>query len=221
MKTPQWAWEAARRFWADAGGWTGDLHAAIERAGLLIRVDQLSELSIGSVRDYMRRLGHGFPEGIADRALRGCLLATEDRGWIFLDADDADDERRFSLAHELAHFLRHHLQQRRFTEGIAGRLRAALRGVPTVEYLHLIERGCGFVPPEIREAEEEADWLAVELLAPEEELLTRLSPKAERAEVEAVLCRAFGLPRSAASAHAARLIPETPDCPLIARLKKR
>ena len=78
----------------------------------------------------------------------------------------------------------------------------------------------GFIPPEVREAEEEADWLAVELLAPEEELTARLSANASREEIETVLCQVFGLPKSAASAHAARLVPEVGECPLIARLKK-
>jgi Zn-dependent peptidase ImmA (M78 family) len=32
-------------------------------------------------------------------------MARAGHGFISLDGSDADDERRFSLAHELAHFL--------------------------------------------------------------------------------------------------------------------
>lgn len=220
MSAPQWAWEAARRFWADVGGWAhpADLRAAIDRKGLMVRVDGVAGLSTDRVRDYLARRGIPIPRGVADRPLRGCLMAGEEEGWIFLDADDAEDERRFSLAHELAHYLRHHLERRQ-TKCAIGRLRAALRGVRLVEYLHSRERGAGFISQDVRDAEEEADWLAVELLAPEEELSARLSPNAGRLEIADVLRQTFGLPESIASVHAARLIPEWPECPLIARLK--
>ena len=221
MSAPQWAWEAARRFWGEAGGWfrAADLGEAIDRVSS-VRVDPVAGLSTRRVRDNLARLGYSTPEVGPDRALRGCVLAEGGAGWIFVEANDPDDERRFSLAHELAHFLRHHLAARAYS-GDPGRcLRGVLRGVRSLHYLHLMERGAGFLSPEVREAEEEADWLAVELLAPEEELSPRLRPDAGREEIAAVLCEAFGLPKSAASAHAARLIPEVAECPLIARLKK-
>ena len=221
MSAPQWAWESARRFWANAGGWSrdADLEDAIDRAVSSVRVDGLAGLSTSRVRDHLARRGYSTPV-VPDRRLRGCVLAAGGAGWIVLDADDPADERRFTLAHELAHFLRHHLAALEY-RGDAGRqLRGVLRGVRSPEYLHLMERGDGFLSPEVREAEEEADWLAVELLAPEEELSPRLRPEAGREEIIAVLCEAFGLPKSAASAHAARLVPEVGECPLIARLKK-
>lgn len=222
MSTPQWAWEAARHFWAKAGGWTlaPDLLGAVERAGLVVRVDEVPNLSTDVVCARLTLQGWAMPPRTLDRPLRGCVGASDVGGWIFLEALDPEDERRFSLAHELAHFLRHHLERRRYAGGVAGRLRGILRGVRPLDYLHLMERGPGFVPPDVRDAEEEADWLAVELLAPEEELSARLSPDAGRREIESVLRQTFGLPMSAASAHAARLVPEVAECPLISRLKK-
>ena len=221
MSAPQWAWEAALRFWAKAGKWTlaPDLLEAVERTGLVVRVDAVPNLSTDVVCARLTRRGWAMPPRIVDRPLRGCLAASDGGGWIFLEALDPEDERRFSLAHELAHFLRHHLEQRHYVGGIAGRLRGILRGVSPLDYLHLMERGPGFVPPDVRDAEEEADWLAIELLAPEEALMARLSPNAGRGEIESVLRQTFGLPKSVASAHAARLVPEVEECPLITRLK--
>ena len=221
MRSPQWAWEAARRFWAKAGGWppAPDLLDAVERSGVVVRVDAVPHLSADVVRDRLTRQGWATHSRTADRPLRGCLGASDGGGWIFLEALDPDDERRFSLAHELAHFLRHHLERRLYVGGFARRLRGVLRGVRPLDYLHLMERGEGFVSQDVRDAEEEADWLAVELLAPEEELSARLPPDAGRGDIEAILRETFGLPKSAASAHSARLVPEEPRCPLIARLK--
>ena len=74
MSAPQWAWEAGRRFWADMGGWThpADLRAAIDRKGLMVRVDGVEGLSTHRVRDYLARRGISIPRGLADRPLRGC-----------------------------------------------------------------------------------------------------------------------------------------------------
>ena len=222
MSAPQWAWESARRFWAEAGGWSrdADLEAAIDRVVSSVRVDGLAGLSTSRVRDHLARRGYSTPEVVPDRRLRGCVLTLDGAGWIVLDADDPADERRFSLAHELAHLLRHHLASLEYRGDAGRRLRGVLRGVRSLHYLHLMERGDGFLSSEVHEAEEEADWLAVELLAPEEELSPRLRPDATRDEIAAVLREAFGLPKSAASAHADRLVPEVGECPLIARLKK-
>lgn len=222
MSVPQWAWESARRFWTEAGGWSraADLEDAIYRVVSSVRVDGVPGLSTARVRDHLARRGCSTPEVVPDRRLRGCVLAVGGAGWILIDEDDPDDQRRFSLAHELAHFLRHHLAVRDYSGDPGRRLRGVLRGVRSLHYLHLMGRGDGFLSPEVREAEEEADWLAVELLAPEEELSPRLRSDATREEIADVLCEAFGLPECAASAHAARLVPEVGECPLIARLKK-
>ena len=65
MNAPQWAWEAARRFWADVGGWAhpADLRAAIDRKGLMVRVDGVAVLSTDRVRDYLARRGISIPRG--------------------------------------------------------------------------------------------------------------------------------------------------------------
>ena len=65
-----------------------------------------------------------------------------------------------------------------------------------------MHRDKDYVRPEVQAAEEEADALAFELLAPEEEVAARLG---RGVGAEAVLREVFGLPGWAARAHAARV----------------
>jgi hypothetical protein len=102
-------------------------------------------------------------------------------GFIFLDAADPPAERRFSLAHEVAHFLRDYDAVRReacrrLGPGVLAvfdghrpatpdeQLQAVLRGVPVAAHVHLLRRDDGGRPktPAEREAEAAADRLAFE-----------------------------------------------------------
>lgn len=47
-----------------------------------------------------------------DRQLRACLVAAEGNCCILLDAGDPPDEQRYSLAHEVAHFILEYQQPR-------------------------------------------------------------------------------------------------------------
>src|SRR5712692_86661 len=40
-----------------------------------------------------------------DRSLCGCIIAVRGSGFIFADSSDPGDERRYTIAHEVAHFL--------------------------------------------------------------------------------------------------------------------
>src|SRR5687768_8715179 len=70
-------------------------------------------LGVGVVCDWLCRAGVACAVGARDRPLRACLVAAGGAGFAFVDADGPEDERRFSLAHELAHFLRDYWQPRR------------------------------------------------------------------------------------------------------------
>ena len=99
--------EAEGRFWAAAGGPTApprDLQGAISLA-LPVTTVTLPALALGRIERWLlaRGIEHRFDS--RDRRLRGCLVATGGYGFIFVDGADPEDERRFTLAHETAHFL--------------------------------------------------------------------------------------------------------------------
>src|SRR5207237_873153 len=111
-----WVRELADAFWAEAGRaepFPRDLRGPIAWAVLRLAVVERPALCVGGVLDWLRRSGVVCPLREPDRRLRGCLVASRGYGFAFLDADDGPHERRFTLAHELAHFLRDYLQPRR------------------------------------------------------------------------------------------------------------
>jgi hypothetical protein len=186
--------------------------------------------------DWLRRNNIHCPCTTADRGLHACLLAWRGWGFVFLDGSDPEDEQRLSLAHELAHFLRHYWQpralaRRRFgdtvlevldglrpptaAEGVA----ALLASVPLGFHLHLLDHDpeAGLSSGTIPAAEQEADRLAYELLAPAEEVARCAGDR--RGEALADLLRTdFGLPADHALLYADLLVPPAPLDPLLRRL---
>ncbi|MBX6771846.1 MAG: ImmA/IrrE family metallo-endopeptidase [Chloroflexi bacterium] len=231
MSAPLWVGEAAREFWEAAGGpepFPRDLRAPLARA-LPVALVPLPRPRTQDVEGWLRRREVAFSFEAGDCPLRACLVAYNGRGIIFLDGADPPAEQRFSLAHEIAHFLRHYWLPR---QEVAARLGPAAIGVldgeraPTVEeridallartwlgvHVHLLPRGAADLERVI-EAEREADLLACELLAPSDQVLAGIAPgpgPARRQAVEARLREEFGLPPGPAARYAARLVPPGP-----------
>jgi hypothetical protein len=174
---------------------------------------------------------------VPERLLRACILVHEGNGLLFVDATDATDERRFSVGHEIAHYLVEYAEPRRqartrlgetilpVLDGRRGaswdeRLGAVLGGVSLDASLHLMERTPdGHLPGgEISVAERHADELAFELLAPFDVVRSTLPRGAALREVEAVLRQRFGLPAAPARVYARRLALSPPDGSLFRRL---
>ena len=219
---PVWVAELAGRFWAAAGEpppFPRDLGRAITDAAPLSVFDRRS-LTLYTVREYLSCLGVPVAVAEPDRPLRAALYCWRGSGFVFLDAADPPDERRFSLAHELAHFLRDYDKLRRRVgkalgrDGLAvldgrqpttdERLHAALRGLTLAPHVHLMSRDpAGRPRGDEREAEAHADRLAFELLAPAELLGT---PSDAAAVVERLVAE-FGLPRLAARQYASIVCP--------------
>jgi hypothetical protein len=230
-------WEFATRaekFWGQAGimePFPRSLERAIAWA-LPLTVVKLPRLRLLELRNWLEQRNIPFTLSVPDRRLRACLMARAGYGFIFLDGSDADDERRFSLAHELAHFLLDYLEPRQKAFDLLGdagqeilderrpptaeeRLRGVLHGVQLTTYLHLMERtSTGMVEQlQILEAEDRADRLALELLAPKETVLARLNGKGvdwRRATaltlVRETLCQEFGLPPAVAETYGTILV---------------
>jgi hypothetical protein len=172
-----------------------------------------------------------------DRPLRAALYCWAGVGTVFLDRDDPPAERRFSFAHELAHFLRDYADPRRQVERAVGpsalevldglrpptadeRLSAVLRHRSLTPHCHFMSRDAAGRPQgdDERRAEADADRLAFELLAPAGRFVHESDPSA----VEPRLQFEFGLPATAARDYASLMLPAEPPAlgGLIARLRK-
>ena len=179
-----------------------------------LTVKEVADLSIGRVERYLARLGKTWSCGEPERRLRACLLAFQGAGFIFLESADPPEERTFSLAHELAHFLRHYHQPRRRAvarigeevlevfDGLlpaksAERLHGLLGRLSLGTHVHLMHRDPNAGPAGVSAAEREADLLAWELLAPARRGAGSLARRADP-------CRSA----SAGGAAARRLWPE-------------
>src|SRR2546421_204494 len=57
------------------------------------------------IESWLARRAVPFSFNCRSRAVRGCLIAFGGQGLIFVDGADPDDERRFTIAHEVGHFL--------------------------------------------------------------------------------------------------------------------
>jgi hypothetical protein len=235
---PLWVAELADAFWGAAGvrePFPRALRRPIARA-LQVVILTLPRLRFNDVLAWLQRHRIACPCSAADRSLHACLAAWAGWGYIFLDGTDPEDEQRLSLAHELAHFLRHYWQPRqvatrRLGEQVlevldgrrqptrAERLHALLASVPVGFHLHLLDRDPegGFPAGTVLAAEEEADRLAYELLAPADEVMSRLGPDQEQNLAE-FLRTDFGLPAAHASRYRDFLVPPAPADPLLKRL---
>ena len=222
--------ERAEAFWRVApsrDAFPRDLERAIAHA-LPLAVIRMPRLTVGAVTDWLRHRGVGAPSQIDCRPLSGCLFAQGGQGLVFVDGGDTPDDLRFVLAHEVSHFMLHHLDPRRRAVARLGdgvlevldglrpptaseRLAGVLRGVRLGDYLHAIERKPdGRIPSgDVASMETEADLLAFELLAPMAAVrqalsLGRMHP--DRTLIARTLQTRFGLPRRAAQDWADQIV---------------
>jgi len=174
-----------------------------------LTVVELPQLSTEVIRSWLWERGASTPVQ-ETRRLHGALVARAGAGVVFLDSDDDPDERRFSLAHETAHFIQDHLMPRALALRAFGdtirpvldgrrpatrdeRLSAVLRRVPLGPRVHLMTRSetGSIITWAVEESEQKADRLALELLAP-----LRVFSTAARESTPDTLAQRFGLPKS-------------------------
>ncbi len=99
------------------------------------------------------------------------------------------------------------------------RLRALLSNVALGPHLHLMERGPNrrVVTQRVAAIEEEADWIACELLA----LVVELTAGNSRTQLAAELVEVFGLPAARAEDYSHLLLPSSIPDPLIQRFRQK
>lgn len=200
--------------------------------GLPLGIVKLPRIGLLVVRKWLEERRVFLSLECADRPLRGFLLARRGEGLIFLDGAEADSERRLSLAHEVAHFLEDYLHPREAAVSAFGpsilavldgdrppspeeRLSSVLRSVRLGTYTHFLNRGpAGYALEDaVVEAEDFADRLALELLAPRRAVTQVLSSSGisvrddGAADAAAGILRGrFGLPPVAAERYAQHIL---------------
>jgi hypothetical protein len=242
VSVPVWAAELASAFWARAGErepFPRNLRHSIAKA-VPLTVVLLPGLSIDAVLKWLQRSGIVCDLGTENRPLRACLVARYGHGVAFVDGSDAEAEQRFSLAHELAHFLRDYWQVRQQVANRVGpaalevldgvrpatreeRLDALLTNTGMGLRVHLMERDVNGNPASgtIADAERSADRLAYELLAPAGDVLAGgLTTTKDRPAIEEALRTVYGLPRRQASQYAGLLVPSRYKDPILSKLRK-
>lgn len=218
--------DLARAFWEGAGGRSSfgspaDVARAAARA-LPVAVRTLPGLRTADVAALLGRIGSTPWHDASPRPLRGCIVADAGAALILVDGDDPEDERRMTVAHEVAHLIVHYLRPRARAERAFGpqilsvmdrlrqptdgeRFSAVLRAVPIEPFRHAMERGPSIQGRDVRAFEDAADDLAVEILAPWVEL------RAMHGAGPGDLRERFGLPASVASLLAAMIPTHGPS----------
>lgn len=168
------------------------------------------------------------------RDLYGCLIAHRGHGFIFVSETDAAEEQRLTIAHEVAHFLLDYLMPRRqVTQALGAEMVEVLDGMrpPTPAeraaailshirlgaHLHLLPRPGREASEDLGVvyAEDRADRLALELVAPRQRIhgvLEALSVRQACTQDAArtALATYFGLPASAFHLTIQRVVRRSP-----------
>lgn len=223
----------AASFWSGTGVQRGrpvDLARAVALS-LPLDIVTLSRLTVRRVEGWMAERGVAYGFGRLDRPLYGLLVVYRGTGFVFLDGTDDESSRRFTLAHETAHFLLDYARPRqqairRLGEGVLDvldglrgptpdeRLAAAITDVEISPHVHLLSRSedTAAIHARVDRSEERADQLALELVAPAAEVAATLRDAGTTdqffrcaAVAEALLAGRYGLPSLAASGYARRL----------------
>jgi hypothetical protein len=163
------------------------------------------------------------PEGMV-----GCLVAHRGKAVIFVDGTDNDQEQRATIAHEIAHFLRHYQSIRdrairtlgpsvvEVLDGdrpptFAERAKSVLHDAPIGVHVHVLSRVDRV--DLVAKVEREADELALELIAPFQaaRLLLNGAPSSSPVAQRTALSRHFGLPEQCFHAYAPNVAPPRVD----------
>lgn len=227
--------QVAELFWSHAGDKITSPRdpAMLVSRCLPLSIISLSSLSVDTIEHWLNTRQVPYRFLCHNRALCGCLIAARGHGFLFTDSNDPPDERRFTVAHEIAHFLLDYDAPRRRTLELFGeairpvldgersptadeRINALLSSTPLGTFLNLMSRSANGAIDQgaILRAENRADRLALELLAPSDEVLTRasgidLSPFERAPRIADLLVDEYGLPRAVARPYATALVAKS------------
>lgn len=215
-------------FWRMAGD-TELFPRSLERAialALPVAIIKLPHLALGSIETWLnlRQINYSF--NCSSRFVRGCLICYGGKGFIFCDGTDPLDEIRLTLAHEVGHFLVDywHPRQKVINKFGAGILEVfdGVREPTIAERLHSIFESTSIgITTNLMDrqdandttwtAENEADKIGFELLAPARDVLKTTdfsrTMYSQRLDVlSEKLVGEYGLPVHAAKTYASILL---------------
>jgi len=189
--------KTAKEFWETAGGINAfpcDISGAVNLV-LPIDIVCLSELSLKKIENWLNKRKIYLDIEFDDRLLHGFILISRGSGFIFVNGTDSEEERKYTIAHEASHFLLDYKLPRDIAVKKLGRtILEVIDGYrePTIEekvdgmlysamikpYTHLLEKvGDGtFKNLNILNSENDADALALELLAPSSSVIKDTNP---------------------------------------------
>ncbi|HEU0052286.1 MAG TPA: hypothetical protein VFQ39_03870 [Longimicrobium sp.] len=211
---------------AAEGGPPYDIARAVPWS-LPLDIVEIPRLGPDAVNRWLRERGVGHRLDAANRVLHGFLLAFRSTGLVFVDAEDPDVERRYTVAHEVAHFVVDYwLPRQRAVDhfgpsiqevldgdrapSLKERLDSAFMQIPLDSCVFLLDR---FSPTpartEVWSSENRADRLAVEFVAPLDEVCGAVRAEGAldgyfhvRRAAQRILFERFGLPDRIAQAYA-------------------
>lgn len=197
--------EAIAAFWKGAGVDIPEPKSLQRDAlrSLPCAVVYLDHLTLRRIEDWLSTRGIPYTFPCASRQVHGCLLAYCGYGLIFVDSADTAEEQRYTVAHELVHFLLDYYEPRleavaslgpNILDVLDGRreptveeaLHAVLEGIGLYSYFHLMDRsgadargradgpGRRGMSDVVYASENLADRVALELLAPGDSVIDRL-----------------------------------------------
>jgi Zn-dependent peptidase ImmA (M78 family) len=232
--------ELAERFWSAVPGPVGrerDLSAAIAWSARLAVV-ALSPLTLGRIRQWLQDRDVPVSGESDESTVRGFLVAWRGVGVVFFDGTLDAAERRFTLAHELGHFLLDYDEPRRrvlrdapdlleVVDGVriptsADRAQALMARVPVGVHTHLLKDDRNAADSGGRDhTEDQASRFALELLAPWQEALDAVRDAARQpgpyrlilARGAQLMSERFSLPAHAAQSRTRQALDELGVCP--------
>lgn len=217
----------AQQFWTRTGlpeSFPRPIERAVSRS-LPLTIVKLPEVTVRRIEQYLAQRGLCGPLPRDDRDMMGCLFAYRGHGIIFVCGADDPSEQRFTIAHDAAHFIMDYLGPRetivrelgdglldvldgRRPATVAERSMALLRRVQLGPHIHILPRrpwhagastnDASFESQHIQTAEDRADALGLELVAPRQsvyQMVTQFAADYPRPEHQCDLLGAyFGLP---------------------------
>ncbi|WDF54338.1 ImmA/IrrE family metallo-endopeptidase [Mucilaginibacter sp. KACC 22063] len=182
-----YAVSVAKEFWSATGLSTEPPFDIAGAVSLLFPIDivQLSELSTAKIDHWFSARNVNIQTHVQDRPLHGFVVFSRGVGFMFINGTDDEQERRYTIAHEVSHFLLDYkIPRDKIIKKLGAEVEEVLDGirepsskemvegiikhVAVKPFTHLLEKeGDGsFENLQVYYAENNADTLALELLAP-------------------------------------------------------